>query len=110
MSDASTSAADPAPGHADSDGPAPAATLVLDGAQETPVPTDPPTEEQAPHGRCQVCRTPLPEPVRRSDGRYKGGRRRMYCPPPKDCKERAQALREARVAEAVGDPLRMVAA
>jgi hypothetical protein len=67
-------------------------------------------EEAAPHGRCQVCRSPLPEPVRRADGRYKGGRRRLYYPPPKDCKERAQAMRDARVAEALSDPLRLVAA
>ncbi|GLY87068.1 hypothetical protein [Actinoallomurus iriomotensis] len=67
-------------------------------------------EGPARYGRCQVCRVPLPEPVRRADGRYKGGRRRLYCPPPKDCKERAHAMREARVAEALGDPLRMVTA
>src|SRR4051812_28185621 len=110
MTGASTSTEDPTPGRDGAGGSSPAPPLAPGEGQQTPATAGREPEGPAPHGRCQVCRAPLPEPVRRPDGRYKGGRRRLYCPPPKDCKERAQALREARVAEALGDPLRLVAA
>ncbi|MFB9832455.1 hypothetical protein ACFFNX_09670, partial [Actinoallomurus acaciae] len=102
MADAATNTEEPAVARRAGDGdPSPALTAGASGEEEG---------TEAPHGRCQVCRAPLPEPVRRADGRYKGGRRRLYCPAPKDCKERAQAMRDARVAEALGDPLRLVTA
>ncbi|RMI45527.1 hypothetical protein EBO15_10030, partial [Actinomadura harenae] len=64
----------------------------------------------APHGRCKVCRRTLPVPARRSDGKGKGGRRRLYCPPPATCKEQAAAERDARLASAIADPLALVVA
>ncbi|MEV4255516.1 hypothetical protein AB0J52_20370, partial [Spirillospora sp. NPDC049652] len=67
-------------------------------------------DEEAPHGRCKVCRRALPAPARRSDGKGKGGRRRLYCPPPATCKEQAAAERDARLASAIADPLALVVA
>src|SRR5690349_23127466 len=68
------------------DAAAPAARLAVGDSERDAV--DDQVDEAAPHGRCQFCREPLPEPRRRQDGKYKGGRRRLYCPAPRDCKER----------------------